>query len=125
MAVKVPSTTQWQDLASKVNSKSPIIGVTSTPGNVKTFTVDIPMLTGKSDAFFHNFVVFCYTNAIPSGYICTWTKSRETLKAQEIVSNNTTLTLTLNSTNETTGRANITLTFSRTVYGGIRVLAIV
>ena len=124
MSVKVPTTTQWQDLANKVNGKNTWIGVAYSPSNTTTFTLDIPMWKGKSTGFIHNFVVFCYVNNAPTGYVCAWTKDG-THSTVCMTNNTTTLTFTHNSVNETNGTVNITLTFSKTVYGGIRVLAIV
>lgn len=122
MAVKVPSTTQWQDLADRINGKNKTIGVYTT-GNNTTYTLNVPCISPSTNGFIHIISIYCYVNNSPTMYVCNWSKNGTT-STSNATGNTTALSVTVNSVNETTGTVNLTFTFSRTVYGGIRVLAI-
>lgn len=120
---KIPTDTQWQDLADRINSKGQIISARIS-GNSSSFTMDIPMMKGKSDGFIHQCALFLLGNNVPICFLCHWTRSK-TYYQTKLGTDNTTMTMTLNSTSEINGTANFTFTFSRTIYGGLSVLAIV
>lgn len=119
---KLPTDSQWQDLANRINGKNEKV-TTRITGNSNTFTTDIHMLTGQTGGFIHQFVIFVLGNNVPLAFLCHWTKN-QTYYQTKLGTDNTTMTFALNSTNETTGTANITFNFSRTIYGGISVLSI-
>ena len=119
---KVPTDTQWQDLADRINSKNGLVTVRPT-ASTNSFTLDIPMLKGQGANFIHQFSIFLLGNNVPLCFLCHWTKNKAYYQTK-LGTDNTTLTITLNSTDETTGTANFTLGFSRTIYGGIGILSI-
>lgn len=119
---KVPTDSQWQDLANRINAKNKIITAIDTT-NANSYTLNVPGILPSTNGFVHMLSVYCFVNNAPTAYICNWSKNGNTATANT-TGNTTTLSITVNSVNETAGTANLTFAFSRTVYGGIRVLAI-
>lgn len=119
---KVPTDSQWQDLANRINSKNKIITAIDT-SNSQSYTINVPCISGSTQGFIHILSVYCFTKNEATSYVCSWTKNGNTT-AKNTTGNATTLSLRLNSVNDTNGTANITFTFNDYVWGGVRVLAI-
>ena len=112
----------WGKIKAALNGKNKTIAVWQT-GNNTTFTLDVPCAAPSTSGFIHILSVYCYVDNQATAYICNWSKNGTT-STTNTTGNATTLTLTFNSVNETSGTVNLTFTFSKTVYGGIRVLEI-